>query len=77
MYVCILYYCTVDAGVLRRVLVVLGCVTNKMSQDQLIKLQGCYVCVCLSVFLSCVCMCVVCLCLYVCMCVYMCVCVCA
>ena len=82
MYVCILYYCTVDAGVLRRVLVVLGCVTNKMSQDQLIKLQGCYVCVCvcvcvcLSVCLSCVCMCVVCVsvCVYVCL--YVCMCVC-
>ena len=41
MYVC-MYVCmyTGDAGVLRRVLVVLGHVTNKMSQDQLIKLQG-------------------------------------
>ena len=48
MYVCI----TVDAGVLRRVLVVLGCVTNKMSQDQLIKLQGC------NVYSLCVCVCV-------------------
>ena len=59
MYVCI----TVDAGVLRRVLVVLGCVANKMSQDQLIKLQGC------NVYSLCVCVCV-------CVCAHALVCVC-
>ena len=37
------YTYTVDAGVLRRVLVVLGYVTNKMSRDQLTKLRGVYI----------------------------------
>ena len=58
----------VDSNVLRKVLVVVGYVTSKMSHEQLWSLQGVLCCVHVSVLCVCVCVCTRAACAHACVC---------